>query len=55
MKAIIGQSIGGLFFALFSGQPLVIIMTTAPLCLYTKGKFVKTIYLIIGNRNNFKF
>lgn len=38
-KAIIGQAIGGLCFAYFGGQPLVIIMTTAPLCLYTKGKF----------------
>lgn len=36
-KAIIGQAIGGLGFALLGGQPLVIIMTTAPLCLYTKG------------------
>lgn len=36
-KAIIGQAIGGLAFALLAGQPLVIIMTTAPLCLYTKG------------------
>lgn len=36
-KAIIGQAIGGLAFAYFGGQPLVIIMTTAPLCLYTKG------------------
>lgn len=35
-KAIIGQAIGGLTFALLGGQPLVIIMTTAPLCLYTK-------------------
>lgn len=37
-KALIGQAIGGLGFALLSGQPLVIIMTTAPLCLYTKGE-----------------
>ena len=35
-EAIIGQAIGGLVFAFFSGQPLVIIATTAPLCLYTK-------------------
>lgn len=35
-KAIIGQTIGGLFFGIFGGQPLVIIMTTAPLCLYAK-------------------
>lgn len=39
-KAIIGQAIGGLVFALLGGQPLVIIMTTAPLCLYTKGMCV---------------
>ena len=37
-KAIIGQALGGLAFALLGGQPLVIIMTTAPLCLYTKGE-----------------
>lgn len=38
-KAIIGQAVGGLGFALLGGQPLVIIMTTAPLCLYTKGNY----------------
>lgn len=37
-KTILGQAIGGLGFAMLGGQPLVIIMTTAPLCLYTKGK-----------------
>lgn len=36
-KAIIGQTIGGLSFAFLGGQPLVIIMTTAPICLYIKG------------------
>lgn len=36
-KSIAGQALGGLAFALLGGQPLVIIMTTAPLCLYTKG------------------
>lgn len=41
-KAIIGQAIGGLGFALLGGQPLVIIMTTAPLCLYTKGNTLIT-------------
>lgn len=35
-EALLGQAIGGLIFALFSGQPLVIIATTAPLCLYTE-------------------
>ncbi|OPJ71291.1 sodium bicarbonate transporter-like protein 11 isoform A [Patagioenas fasciata monilis] len=33
-KTIIGQSIGGLLYALFSGQPLVVLLTTAPLALY---------------------
>lgn len=37
-KSIFGQAVGGLIFALLGGQPLVIIMTTAPLCLYTKGE-----------------
>lgn len=37
-KALVGQVIGGLSYALIGGQPLVIVMTTAPLCLYTKGK-----------------
>ncbi|XP_054162013.1 solute carrier family 4 member 11-like isoform X2 [Oppia nitens] len=35
-KAIIGQTIGGLSFSFLGGQPLVIIMTTAPICLYIK-------------------
>ncbi|XP_019589367.2 solute carrier family 4 member 11 isoform X7 [Rhinolophus sinicus] len=34
-KTIAGQSIGGLLYALFSGQPLVVLLTTAPLALYT--------------------
>ena len=32
-----GQSIGGLLYALFSGQPLVVLLTTAPLALYIHG------------------
>ncbi|UYV66701.1 SLC4A11 [Cordylochernes scorpioides] len=35
-KSIIGQTIGGLVFAIMGGQPLVIVMTTAPLSLYIK-------------------
>lgn len=35
-KTMVGQALGGLFFALFSGQPLVVVMTTAPLCIYVK-------------------
>ncbi|XP_036273867.1 solute carrier family 4 member 11 isoform X2 [Pipistrellus kuhlii] len=34
-KSIAGQGIGGLLYALFSGQPLVVLLTTAPLALYT--------------------
>uniref|UniRef100_A0A8C3MCG7 Solute carrier family 4 member 11 n=1 Tax=Geospiza parvula TaxID=87175 RepID=A0A8C3MCG7_GEOPR len=33
-KTIVGQCIGGLLYALFSGQPLVVLLTTAPLALY---------------------
>ncbi|XP_046650658.1 LOW QUALITY PROTEIN: solute carrier family 4 member 11-like [Daphnia pulicaria] len=35
-KVIMGQTIGGLFFAIFGGQPLMILLTTAPLALYIK-------------------
>ncbi|XP_048364785.1 solute carrier family 4 member 11 isoform X2 [Sphaerodactylus townsendi] len=33
-KTIIGQCIGGLIYAVFAGQPLVVLLTTAPLALY---------------------
>ncbi|NXU77635.1 S4A11 protein, partial [Oreotrochilus melanogaster] len=33
-KTIFGQCIGGMLYALFSGQPLVVLLTTAPLALY---------------------
>lgn len=36
-KVIMGQTIGGLFFVIFGGQPLLILLTTAPLALYIKG------------------
>lgn len=35
-KTMIGQAIGGAIFAFISGQPLIVIMTTAPLCIYVK-------------------
>ncbi|XP_077981270.1 solute carrier family 4 member 11-like [Glandiceps talaboti] len=35
-KVIIAQSFGGLFFAMLGGQPLIILLTTAPLALYIK-------------------
>uniref|UniRef100_A0A452EWG2 Solute carrier family 4 member 11 n=1 Tax=Capra hircus TaxID=9925 RepID=A0A452EWG2_CAPHI len=33
-KTVAGQGIGGILYALFSGQPLVVLLTTAPLALY---------------------
>ncbi|XP_023337083.1 sodium bicarbonate transporter-like protein 11 [Eurytemora carolleeae] len=35
-KILIGQVFGGLAFSFFAGQPLVVVMTTAPLVLFTK-------------------
>lgn len=37
-KVIIGQVIGGVFWGVFSGQPLLIQLTTAPLAIYIKSK-----------------
>lgn len=36
-KVIISQAVGGTLFALFGGQPLIVMLTTAPLALYIKG------------------
>ncbi|GMR43552.1 hypothetical protein PMAYCL1PPCAC_13746, partial [Pristionchus mayeri] len=33
-KVIIGQAIGGVFFAVFGGQPMLVLSTTAPLSIY---------------------
>ncbi|XP_077136433.1 solute carrier family 4 member 11 isoform X8 [Ranitomeya variabilis] len=35
-KTIIGQGIGGVIYSLLSGQPLVVLLTTAPLAIYIK-------------------
>lgn len=35
-KVLYSQTIGGIFFAIFGGQPMVILLTTAPLALFTK-------------------
>jgi len=37
-KTIYSQTIAGLIFAIFGGQPMVVLLTTAPLALYTKGE-----------------
>jgi sodium borate transporter 11 len=39
-KVIVGQTIGGIFYVVFSGQPLLILLTTAPLALYIKSKSI---------------
>ena len=36
MDAIMGQTLGGTLFSLLAGQPLIVIMTTAPIALYIK-------------------
>ncbi|ESN99082.1 hypothetical protein HELRODRAFT_107158 [Helobdella robusta] len=38
-KVIYSQTISGLTFAVFGGQPMVILLTTAPLAIYTKVIF----------------
>uniref|UniRef100_A0A9J2PHI6 Bicarbonate transporter-like transmembrane domain-containing protein n=1 Tax=Ascaris lumbricoides TaxID=6252 RepID=A0A9J2PHI6_ASCLU len=35
-KVIFAQAIGGIFFAIFGGQPIIILLTTVPLAIYIK-------------------
>ncbi|CAI4222695.1 unnamed protein product [Auanema sp. JU1783] len=35
-KVIIAQAVGGIFFSLFGGQPMIILLTTVPLAIYIK-------------------
>ncbi|VDK68416.1 unnamed protein product [Litomosoides sigmodontis] len=35
-KVIIAQALGGIFFAIFGGQPMIILLTTVPLAIYIK-------------------
>ena len=46
-KVIISQAFGGILFALFGGQPLIVLLTTAPLALYIKG-----ILIFVKNTNH---
>jgi len=46
-KILVGQVFGGLIFSVLAGQPLVVVMTTAPLVLFTK--------IILGVANSFNF
>ncbi|CAB3411239.1 unnamed protein product [Caenorhabditis bovis] len=38
-KVIIAQAVGGIFFSLFGGQPMIILLTTVPLAIYIKVIF----------------
>ena len=49
-----GQTIGGLFFAIFGGQPLLILLTTAPLALYIKGLLFYFFIIQLFNFNHCK-
>ncbi|VDP14506.1 unnamed protein product [Onchocerca flexuosa] len=42
-KVITAQALGGIFFAIFGGQPMIILLTTVPLAIY-----IKVIYKIAG-------
>merc|ERR1719334_1152604 len=48
-KILVGQVCGGLIFSVFAGQPLVVVMTTAPLVLFTK------IILLVAQDFEFEF
>ena len=48
-KVLVGQVLGGLIFSVFAGQPLVVVMTTAPLVLFTK------IILLVAEDFEFSF
>ena len=38
-KVLLAQTFGGLMFALFGGTPQIVLLTTAPLALYTKSNY----------------
>jgi len=48
-KILVGQVCGGLIFSILAGQPLVVVMTTAPLVLFTK------IILLVAKDFGFSF
>ncbi|CAF2958949.1 unnamed protein product [Rotaria sp. Silwood2] len=61
-KAVASQCLGGIFFSIFSGQPLIVVMTTAPLTIYVKVIFVlctwyrldfRDTYALVGLWNSF--
>lgn len=47
-KGILAQAIGGICFAIFGGQPMIILLTTVPLAIYIKVYFLKCIFDVIN-------
>ncbi|XP_018654942.1 putative anion exchange protein [Schistosoma mansoni] len=43
-RVIMGQTIGGLCYGVFGGQPLLVLLSTAPLALYIKSKSTEEIF-----------
>lgn len=35
-KVVFAQAVGGIFFSIFGGQPMIILLTTVPLAIYIK-------------------
>ncbi|CAF0834118.1 unnamed protein product [Didymodactylos carnosus] len=61
-EAVVSQCLGGIFFAVFGGQPLIVVMTTAPLTIYVKVIYTISswyqlnfhdIYALVGLWNSF--
>uniref|UniRef100_A0A915JAC3 Bicarbonate transporter-like transmembrane domain-containing protein n=1 Tax=Romanomermis culicivorax TaxID=13658 RepID=A0A915JAC3_ROMCU len=46
-QAVFAQAFGGIFFAIFGGQPMIILVTTVPVAIY-----VKIIYIISADLNH---
>ncbi|CAF0823359.1 unnamed protein product [Didymodactylos carnosus] len=61
-EAVVAQCLGGIFFAVFGGQPLIVVMTTAPLTIYVKVIYTicawyqldfRDMYALVGLWNSF--
>ena len=43
-KVLYSQTFGGLVFAFFGGTPHIVLLTTAPLALYTKSMYILSLH-----------
>jgi len=41
-QAVFAQAFGGIFFAIFGGQPMIILVTTVPIAIYVKSKMLRS-------------